>query len=548
MLLIALLVFNELCHTSGFIDIPTAPQYDVAKMVGGSFTLSLPIFAEDPDPADDQNPDPADFTMTFRYGIGGKTEIALSMYHYNTYVLSLSYLIKAETKSRPAFFCGIDDISYGPYISTIGMKGEKGFLEEKNYYNDMAGRAPEIFSAYIAGQKSFPPLFNFVLGLGRGRFVGYGGRSHLLNTDFFVIGEGYKDHNVNPSVWAFGVFFGASVKFPYGLEFIAEIDGRDGNAGLKYHHKYFTGTLALCKCEHFGAGRRPWSPRIAIGLESNNRFRLESSKVGYIECIIRDIKTKTPLINSMVDIKEINRRYKAKTGTFGASLPPGSYTIRISKSGYVDHITNVLVKAGLKTKLVFNLHKTQEALKAEEKKHRIKTYLKQGKTYYYEDNLGAAKVAFRMVLSLDPSHAEAQAYLANIEPRRQELITRYTTEAQSSEAAKALPRAIEFWQKVLALDPENMVAKTAISKLQKQLVPTKEPPTKKPAKKLVGKKSTKEEVESLYKKGVTYFAAERYDDALKLFKRVLVLNPNHKGARDYKKRTEARIEVLKEGG
>jgi hypothetical protein len=52
----------------------------------------------------------------------------------------------------------------------------------------------------------------------------------------------------------------------------------------------------------------------------------------------------------------------------------------------------------------------------------------------------------------------------------------------------------------------------------------------------------------LYKKGVTNFTAEKYSDALKIFNQVLAYNPNHTGAKDYKKRTEARLKVLRGGG
>ena len=60
--------------------------------------------------------------------------------------------------------------------------------------------------------------------------------------------------------------------------------------------------------------------------------------------------------------------------------------------------------------------------------------------------------------------------------------------------------------------------------------------------------ATKAQIEALYKKGVSQYIAEKYDAALKTFKQVLALNPNHAGAKDYRKRTAARIKVLKGGG
>jgi len=150
-----------------------------------------------------------------------------------------------------------------------------------------------------------------------------------------------------------------------------------------------------------------------------------------------------------------------------------------------------------------------------------------------------------LVLSLNPDHKEAKEYLTLIGPRRAELIGVYSSEARSRTRAKDRAKAIEYWQKVLDLDPDNSEAKPAIASLQKQIAAAKKP--KQPAK---PKKPTitKAQIEALYKKGVTNFTTEKYSDALKIFNQVLAYNPNHTGAKDYKKRTEARLKVLRGGG
>ena len=87
---------------------------------------------------------------------------------------------------------------------------------------------------------------------------------------------------------------------------------------------------------------------------------------------------------------------------------------------------------------------------------------------------------------------------------------------------------------------------TAIANIQQKLTPAKAPPDK--GTKPVVKQATKAEISALYNKGVGYFTSENYTQALKVFKQVLALDPNHAGAKDYKKRTEARLKVLKGGG
>lgn len=400
-------------------------------------------------------------------------------------------------------------------------------------------------------QKSFGPFFNMVIGLGRGRFVGYGPRSHVFNTDMFVLGEDYKteDH----SGWAFGTFFGGSIKFPFGVELIAEMDGRDGNAGIRYNHKNFSATFAVTKVEHFWSSQ-PYSPRLTFGLEVSNRSRLKAPKPGSIECIVQDMTSKQLLANSIVDIKEVNKRYRAPEGTFGMNLPPGNYTITVSKTDYVDYIAKITIKPGVKTKMIFNLKKTEEALRREialkEKQQNIKNYLERGKMYFSKEDLDNAKTSFEIVLSLDPEHPEAKEYLTTIEQKRKQLIAFYTANAKSRTSARDFTKALEFWQKVLGLEPTNAAAKTAIADLNAQIAAATKPkpkPTTPKTKPKPVKKATKEEIEALFRKGVSHFTADRYDDALKVFNQVLALNPNHSGANDYKKRTVARIKALKGG-
>ena len=540
MLIIAFFLIGELCHTTGFIDIPTVTEYDIPGMLGGGLTFSMPVRSA----ADD----PMDFTMVFRYGFAGRGELSLAMYTPTTYALSCSYVLKKEQGNSPAFYCGLDDISYNTHLSTIGMNDDEGFIEERNYHLLNGGRPWELFSAYFAMQKSFS-VVNMVLGLGRGRFVGYAPRSHIFNTDLFVLGDDYRteDH----SAWAFGVFFGGSLRFPFGLELIAEIDGRDGNAGIKYHHKYFSLTAAMTKCEHFWSPD-PYSPRLTFALETNNRFMLKKPEVGSIECIVQDNNTKGLVPDAIIDIKEINKRYKAQAGTFNLSLEAGTYTISIIKKDYQDYITNISVKPGIKSKLVFNLKKTPEALARDqaqqERQTKISTLLQQGKIYYNEDNIDNAKLSFQKILELDPTHDEAKTYLGMIEPRRAELIAAYSAEARSYGKTKDLTKAMELWKKVLGLDANDAEAIAELAKIQKQIAGAKTPVKPKEPTKPTKPKVTKAQIDELYKKGVTYFTSEKYDDALKVFKQVLALDPNHAGAKDYKKRTEARIKILKGGG
>jgi tetratricopeptide (TPR) repeat protein len=534
-----------LAGTSGFINIPTADIYHMNGTWGLGFAYSHTMYSDDPDLTDDAEPDPADYNIYLRYGFAGRGEAAISMYTPSAFALSLSYVIMKPQKG-PALFMGIDNITYAKHISSLGTGDTVGFLEEIGYFTESGGRPAELLSAYVGLQQTIGNIFNVVLGIGRGRFVGYGERSHYFNTDLFVLGDEYttEEH----SSWAIGLFLGASLRFPFGLEFMAEMDGRDASIGMRYNNKYVTPTLALTKVEQFG-NRRPFSPRIAVGIETTNRFMLDKPAAGTIECVIQDIENKMLLTNSLVEIAELNKKYTASGGTFSLSLPADNYTLIVTRANYVDYRAKISVKSNVRSKLVFNMQKTKEALQSEqavrEKQASIRNHLEQGKIYFAEGNLAQAKAAFEMVLSLDPGNVEAQESLGALELRRANLIAYHTSEAKKQTQAKSYIQAIQSWQKVLTLEPSNTEAKNAVAELQRLTAAPAKPPAKPatPAKPSAPKVS-EAEIEKLYKRGVSLFTSEKYDEALNVFKRVLALDPNHVGAKEYKKRTEARLKVL----
>lgn len=549
MMVLSLILFAQLNRTSSYVNVPTIPDYDLAGMWGGGLVFSMPMYTSDPNPNDSIYPDTKAFNMFFRYGFG-KGEVSLSMFSPNAWSLSGKYLIKKADGSKPAFFVGIDNISYNPYLSSVGMSKNAGSVEEKGYTRSEAGRIPELFSLYIAMQETFKPI-DFVIGLGRGQYVGNSWRSHYFNTDLFILGDEYATRP--PSAWVIGLFMGGSIKIPGGIALMMEMSGRDAALGIRQTNKYFTATFAINKVEYFGSFR-PYSPRLTFGVEANNKYASEGPKYGTMECVIQDMTTKQLMPNSVVDIKEMNKRYRSTGGTFNLGVPAGNYTVTISKPDYVDYVAKVAIKQGVKTKLVFNLKKTEEAIRREaaavEREKSIKNGIGQGTIYYTEGNLVEAKKSFDLVISLDPENAEAKDYLVKIENRRAELIAAYVAEARSRTQAKNLSKAIESWQNVLKLDPNYAEAKTAIADLQKQISvvkPPTKPPTKPPVTPPVAKKPTKEEIDALYNKGIGYFTAEKYDDALKAFNQVIALDPAHSGAKNYKKRTEARIKALKGG-
>ena len=222
-----------------YIDIPTA-NFEQGLCV--SVNSSYPIKN-----VDDVKFDPnvgMDFTFN-RLGI------ALKWYDATDFVMDLSYQVLAGEGGVPSLAIGVSEIALDKYISTAGAY--EAFNDDR--YTE---RPPEAWSFYGVASKKINRLIEVSVGLGRGRFVGYGPFSEYVNTDL-LSGEKHE-------VWAFGLFGGVKFMFLKNLAFITEADGRDFNIGLEYQHKLIKGTLVLSKLEVAGDSENDFSPRIGLDL------------------------------------------------------------------------------------------------------------------------------------------------------------------------------------------------------------------------------------------------------------------------------------------
>ena len=151
-------------------------------------------------------------------------------------------------------------------------------------------------------------------------------------------------------------------------------------------------------------------------------------------------------------------------------------------------------------------------------------------------------------------------YLKNVETKIEEGLTSHRSKALKYTSAGDLSKAIQEWKAVLALDPSNGEAKTAVSILNMQLTssnkpvekPTTPPPKIKPETKpkteppkvTEPKKLTPQEIEDLYRKGVTLFQQENFKEAIKVFQEILKSEPNHENAKRYKEKAEVRLKAI----
>jgi outer membrane protein OmpA-like peptidoglycan-associated protein len=330
-----------------YVDIPTA---NLKRGLYINVSSSYPI-----KDVDDVKFDP-NFGIDFSYN---KFGAALKWYNGVDFSLDLSYQILADSGGSPGLAIGVGEVAVDKYISPAGS--DEVFNDE-NY----ADRPPEIASAYIVGTKKISENFEFTAGIGRGRFIGYGPRSHLVNIDAFT--------DENHENWAMGLFGGMKVILPNNLSFIIEEDGRDANIGIEYQNELVKGTLALNKLELFTAGEGvELSPRVSLNLSykiSGMEKKVEEEKEVPVAIELIDNESRESVEGNTVICSQegdtVGVSSNRKIHSF--SLKPAVYISYISSEGYIDKEIETIVKGGTgKNLYTFELNK-KEVLKPPVKK------------------------------------------------------------------------------------------------------------------------------------------------------------------------------------
>ncbi len=527
-------------RTTGLIDIPTAEWLDkgVVKVItNGTLALGDDLY-------------PAYFDFGLGYGFLGIGEVVLNAYTFADYSLHVAFKLREEKDWAPALGLGIQELTYRSYISSVGGGEYTGFPDDVQYWKT-AGRPSEIFSLYFVATKDLHPYGSYTLGLGRGRFVGYGPNSHWFNMDNFFR-EDYRDTSDPINNMAFGLFMGAKWELFPGFSLMMEFDGRDGNAGVRYEHKYFDVSLAGTHLDQIGHHDDPsvpdtLNPRIALGFSANTSWLYELPKEGVIAGRVVDEKTKTPLVATVsFPGTNIPSTQTTQRGVFSAKLPAGTYAVQGNKDGYYWKQSRVSILAGTTVRCDFALARKpppEELQRAE----RIKEHLDKGLAYFLDDKYREAAAELEKVLALDRHNEEAKKLLDKVHEMTGEQVGDHRAKALSYASRGQLREAINEWETILAIDPMNREAMNQIVNLEERLrAPKKKPspkapPTKKEPPK---KKVDPAEVNRLFRDGVSLFLAEKYEEAIKIFNKVLNLDPKHADAAKYRSRARARLKAM----
>ncbi len=210
---------------------------------------------------------PFDFDLYGTMALGN-IFATLKVYTLKDYALDLVYRIMPEIGGTPAVAIGVYDLTYRKYISSTGSNPpEGGYNDDNSYYWEEWSQGDyrrnlENLSLFLVLSKHFSYKFIATVGLGRGRFVGYGKRSKYFNFD--ILTGGKTKHDIT-----FGLFWGAQYIISKSFRVLMDFDGRDFNVGFRYTQPLLSINFALTKLEHFLGGSNKFSPRVGFGVTIN---------------------------------------------------------------------------------------------------------------------------------------------------------------------------------------------------------------------------------------------------------------------------------------
>lgn len=203
----------------------------------------------------------------------------------------------------------------------------------------------------------------------------------------------------------------------------------------------------------------------------------------------------------------------------------------------------------------------------------VQNIYNEGVKQFGEKDFAKAQESFSTVLSIDPGHKDARAYMSRVRGAINDQIAQSILIAESYMQKGEWENAQNSYSNVLSLDPQNIRAtqgrQLAQSKLQIQAMIAngearlneqkfleaidifqkaleRDPDNEKAKTSLsAAKEQMNSLIEKLFVEGINLYAQDNYQDAINKWNQVLRLDPNHKSALEYKQQAEERIQALR---
>jgi len=162
-------------------------------------------------------------------------DFAVTAYTFSDYVLDAKYQILGGNPDSFGLAVGVYDVGIHSYVSPIGHDTANAWPDWK-----YPSRTMENFSAFAVTSIPVTKFARLHVGLGRGRFVGYGPHSKYFNTDIF-----FSEYHE----WAISLFGGVEVYVTPHVALVAVANSRDLNTGVKANFGPISAAVAWTKME-----------------------------------------------------------------------------------------------------------------------------------------------------------------------------------------------------------------------------------------------------------------------------------------------------------
>jgi hypothetical protein len=283
----------------------------------------------------DEESAPRDIDISAGFGLFNRFDLEFVSYFGSAFALNLNILAIEEDRTKPRIAFGIENIALDKYLSSFG-KGTDTRWENTVYET----RNPEWFSLYgLVGKRI--GISDFSVGIGRGRFVGYGTWTEMLNSDLYS-DEKHSD--------AFGIFLEWQLFNIMGAKPYFSIDGRNYAYGIRFDHRFFSITGGVMTPNSLlGDDIKQSIFSVGMGLYTKQIFG-ESyiSEMGILKGRVYDEKTvkSLPAMVTIAGTGDFYTTIDAPNGSYTIELKEGIYDVHVSVEGYYWKEKTVNVAAG----------------------------------------------------------------------------------------------------------------------------------------------------------------------------------------------------------
>lgn len=250
-ILCAVPLFADFNRTSGLVDVPTAnilPHFGYRAGIDGSVGFQDTL-------------DESDINLHFALGLFDLAEAYLDIYTFTDFTAAVGFCHRFYNRDKFSFAWGVHTISYDLDVSELGRGDTVGWYDDLLYNTATYEKPFELGSAFVVTTYAINENIDATLGIGRGRYVGYGSHSKYFNTNVF------RDEGGD---WGIGLFAGIEVRVLDQFRFMIDADGRDFNIGLGYYLAPLELNVALSKIEWYLWPEDEYKPRLTASVSYLN--------------------------------------------------------------------------------------------------------------------------------------------------------------------------------------------------------------------------------------------------------------------------------------